>query len=115
LENIRQILASNIKARRAVLKISQERLAELANISSQMINGIEGCRTWVSDKTLEKIAGALEIKVYQLMLPENCRLIDKDEYISIELENLRKFVKDDIDACFDNFFYKEKAGTISNP
>jgi transcriptional regulator with XRE-family HTH domain len=101
-------LASNIKAKRAILKISQERLAELANISSQMVNGIEGCRTWVSDKTLEKIASSLKVKVYQLMLPEKCRLIDKDEYISVELENLKNIVKDDIDSCFDNFVYEEK-------
>ena len=108
MENIRQILASNIKTRRAILKISQERLAELADISSQMVNGIEGCRTWVSDKTLEKIAISLKVKVYQLMLPEKCRLIDKDEYIAVELEKLKKLVKDDIDISFDNFIYEEK-------
>ena len=28
---------------------SQEKLAELAEVSDQTINDIEGCRTWVSD------------------------------------------------------------------
>ncbi|MDR0662745.1 MAG: hypothetical protein LBF80_01515, partial [Spirochaetaceae bacterium] len=31
--------------------MSQEKLAELADVSVQTVNFIEGCRTWVSDKT----------------------------------------------------------------
>jgi hypothetical protein len=34
-----------------------------------MINDIEGCRTWVSDKTLVKLAAALQVETYRLFLP----------------------------------------------
>jgi hypothetical protein len=33
-----------------------EQPAEITDISDQTINDIEGCRTWVSDKTIVKIA-----------------------------------------------------------
>jgi len=46
-------------------------LAELAEVSDQTINDIEGCRTWVSDKTIVKIARVLEVEVYQLIYPSS--------------------------------------------
>jgi DNA-binding XRE family transcriptional regulator len=50
--DVRTLLAANIKAGRRDLNLSQEKLAELAGLSTQTISDIEGCRTWVSDKTL---------------------------------------------------------------
>ncbi|GHV81021.1 hypothetical protein AGMMS49944_28120 [Spirochaetia bacterium] len=68
-EKLREALAANIKKRRKILGISQEKLAEAADLSSQMINGIEGCRIWVSDKTIVKLARALQVEAYQLLIP----------------------------------------------
>jgi transcriptional regulator with XRE-family HTH domain len=58
---LRKRLAENIKSARRVKKYSQEKLAAAAGISLQMINDIEGKRRWPSDKTLAKLADALEI------------------------------------------------------
>jgi transcriptional regulator with XRE-family HTH domain len=69
-QELRQLLSVNIKIQRKLLGISQEKLAELAELSSNMVNDIEGCRTWVSDKTILKIAQALKIEIYQLFLPD---------------------------------------------
>jgi transcriptional regulator with XRE-family HTH domain len=68
-EEIRQILAKNIKKRRKILGISQEKLAETANLSVSTLNTIELCRMWVSDKTITKIAKALNVEVFQLLVP----------------------------------------------
>ena len=68
---LRRFLSSNIKVRRQKLGLTQEKLAELMNISVQMINTIEGCRAWVSDKTLVNLADALGVEVYQLFTPVN--------------------------------------------
>jgi len=68
-EKIRQILAQNIKNRREYLGLSQEKLAEASNMSVQTINTIEGCRMWVSDKTVTRLAKALDIEVFQLFVP----------------------------------------------
>jgi transcriptional regulator with XRE-family HTH domain len=69
-EKLRKILSGNVKRYRAELGLSQEKLAELVALSDQTINDIEGCRTWVSDKTLVKIARALKVEVYQLIYPK---------------------------------------------
>ena len=68
--NLRKILAANIKKQRGRLGITQENLAEKADISAAMMNDIEGCRTWVSDKTLKKLSSALKIDAYRLFIPE---------------------------------------------
>jgi transcriptional regulator with XRE-family HTH domain len=52
--------------RRKKLGISQEKLAEMADLSVQMVNSIEGHRAWVSDKTLVALSKALGIEVFQL-------------------------------------------------
>jgi transcriptional regulator with XRE-family HTH domain len=100
---LRKLLAANIKERRGKLALSQEKLAELADVSVQTVNFIEGCRTWVSDKTLAKLAGALHIDAYRLLLPED---ITEETGItgahSRLLSDLRRMLKSDIDKRFDD-------------
>jgi transcriptional regulator with XRE-family HTH domain len=69
LEKLREILSGNIKKERKKLGLTQEKLAEIADLSSQTINDIEGCRMWVSDKTMSKLARVLHIEAYQLLIP----------------------------------------------
>jgi ribosome-binding protein aMBF1 (putative translation factor) len=68
--DLRKMLALNIKKQRERLGITQENLAEKTEISAAMMNDIEGCRTWVSDKTLKKLSSALQIDTYRLFVPE---------------------------------------------
>jgi transcriptional regulator with XRE-family HTH domain len=68
-DNLRKTLSANIKKYRALRGLSQEKLAEMAGLSEQMVRDIESFRTWVSDKTIVKIAGALRVEVYQLLFP----------------------------------------------
>ncbi len=66
---LRECLSSNIKLYRKRLSLTQEKLAERAGLSAQTINDIEGCRTWVSDKSLIKIADSLRTTPAELLLP----------------------------------------------
>ncbi|MDR0554560.1 MAG: helix-turn-helix transcriptional regulator [Treponema sp.] len=70
-EKLRKTLSANIKKYRAEQGLSQEKLAEAVSLSDQTINDIEGCRSWVSDKTIVKIAQALNVEVYQLVYPQS--------------------------------------------
>ena len=79
--NLRKTLAVNIKKQREKLGITQENLAEKADISAAMMNDIEGCRTWISDKTLKKLSSALKIDTYRLFIPE----ITSGEAIPVEV------------------------------
>jgi len=96
--DLKIILAVNLKEQRKMLGLSQEKLAEMANISWQTVNSIECHRTWVSDKTLESLADALKIESFQLLLPSKdtfSKSISPDEAI-------KKIVK--IKRSFDDSF-----------
>ena len=89
-EPLRAYLSANIKARRKALNISQEKLAELADVSVQMIKGIEGQRTWISDKMLTNLARVLGVSAFQLLVPTNGMVSSGDyDLISSLLQNLR--------------------------
>ena len=103
----RKLLAANIKARRSELGLTQEKLAELVAVSYQMIHDIEGCRTWVSDKTLQNLSTALEVDMYELLCPPADHANEqKGELNSHLVERLHKTMKSDIDRRLDEFFGK---------
>jgi transcriptional regulator with XRE-family HTH domain len=91
---LRETLSQNIKKFRETAGLTQEKLSEKAGISANMINDIEGCRSWVSDKTLVKLASALKIETYRLFVPltltdnELIKTITAD--IASELSKIRK-------------------------
>ncbi|MDR0758737.1 MAG: helix-turn-helix domain-containing protein [Treponema sp.] len=104
----RKLLAANIKTKRSELGLTQEKLAELVNVSYQMIHDIEGCRTWVSDRTLQNLSEALEVDIYELLCPPAAgRTTDQTGEFSPHLvERLHKTMKSDIDRRLDEFFGK---------
>ncbi len=61
----------NIKSLRKNKGLSQERLADKADISRQMMNDIEGRRRWLTKGTLVKLANALEVDVYEFFVPSD--------------------------------------------
>ncbi|WP_296333205.1 helix-turn-helix transcriptional regulator [uncultured Treponema sp.] len=68
--HIRSVIAQNVKKYRKLNGMTQEALAEAANVSNTYIANIECGQTWLSDKTLEKIADALNIDIYLLFMSE---------------------------------------------
>ena len=52
-----------------MLHISQAKLAEFADISLPYLTDIERCKTWVSDKTLQNLAKALNKEAWELLSP----------------------------------------------
>ena len=99
---LRKTLSANLKKYRARLRLSQEKLAELAIVSNQTINDIEGCRTWVSDKTIIKIARALNVEVYQLVYPQiESEKLNPVRFQKDILTELRSNIESDIARRFD--------------
>jgi len=100
--SLKAYLSANIKARRQALGISQERLAELADVSVQMIKGIEGQRTWVSDGMLANLARVLGVSAFQLLIPSGVADLPADTVlVSALLDNLRRNIQDDINRRFE--------------
>jgi len=106
-EKIRQILARNIKKWRESLGMTQEELAETANLSVQTINTIEGCRMWISDKSITRLAKALNIEIFQLFMPHRTNIKELDtRHIAVLLEfwQKTKLVVEKMDLQIDDEF-----------
>ena len=67
--NIRQLLAINLKQKRNALHLTQSKLAEKADISTQYIAMIEIGRKFPSLDILERMANVLEIDVLDFFSP----------------------------------------------
>ena len=90
---IRNIIAKNVKKYRKMNFLTQEELAEAADVSNTYIANIECGQTWISDKTLEKIAHALHLEEYLLFIPET-------EIYSNIIKNRKKMI------CYSTKFSK---------
>jgi transcriptional regulator with XRE-family HTH domain len=102
LEPIRKVLAGNIKRYRKNLGYSQEKLAEKADLSAQTLNDIEGCRRWVSAMTMTKLAKALHVAEYQLLVPESAETADPPPKSSMRsLISLQHNIINTINIQFD--------------
>jgi len=99
---VRKILSSNLKKHREKLGFSQEKLAENAEISTMMVKDIEGCRTWVSDKTLESLATALKTDIFRLLMPDIAYKEEIKKIIRNDLESITQKIRQDIDITLKN-------------
>jgi transcriptional regulator with XRE-family HTH domain len=68
-QQARAILAENLRRFRAARGISQEALAALAGVHRTFVGQIEKELKNVSLETLVKLANALEVKVFELLMP----------------------------------------------
>jgi transcriptional regulator with XRE-family HTH domain len=90
------------------LGLSQERLAEAAELSIQTVNDIEGCRTWVSDKTIVKLAQTLHIEAYQLLFPNSeAEKVFPVLTPAMILQTLQESIKKAVDREFDEVLRTE--------
>jgi transcriptional regulator with XRE-family HTH domain len=89
MENIREILAKNMKINRRNCGLTQAALAEKAGITTQYIAMIEVCKKFPTPEMLERIAQALGIETYQLF--------SADPGLEASLERLYQTVANDIE------------------
>jgi len=102
-EPLRRILAENIKKYRKNFGYSQEKLAEKTGLSAQTLNDIEGCRRWISSKTMTKLANTLNIAEYQLLVPYDEEKAKKPRKSSLKtLISLHDNIINTINVQFDH-------------
>lgn len=66
--SLKEIFAKNLRENRRKCGFSQEKLAENAGISTQYLAMMEIARKFPTSEVLERIAKAMDIKVYELFL-----------------------------------------------
>jgi transcriptional regulator with XRE-family HTH domain len=102
IHTLRKVLSANIKNYRSIEGISQKKLAEKTNLLEQLIKDIEGCRSWVSDNTVVKLAIALKVEVYQLLYPQTeANRLQSVRLPSEVMWKLRNEIKEGIDRQFE--------------
>jgi len=98
--NIREVLAKNIKEYRRNLGFSQDKLAELSDISSQYLATVETCRKFPTPEVLDRLAKALGIETHELFAfastPQN------------ELEKLRQDIIEEVVKAVKQAFAEER-------
>ena len=113
--HIRNVIAGNVKKYRKLRQLTQENLAELADVSNTYIANIECGQTWISDKTLEKIATALHIQEYLLFIPEEELITNSDtikkkqkmiEFLKSRENNLSSYISNYFSETFEQIFDK---------
>ena len=90
-QEIRALLAENIKKYRNKRGWNQLLLAEKLDISANFLSEIETGKGWVSPLTLVKLANALEVNVFELFIPLNLQNSTPNE---LENEKMKRFAKD---------------------
>ena len=96
--SIREILANNIKEHRRKCGFSQDKLAELANISSQYLATVETCRKFPTPEVLDRLAIALDIETHELFIFANPKS---------ELEKLRQDIIGEVVKAIKQSFAEE--------
>jgi transcriptional regulator with XRE-family HTH domain len=66
--SLREILAHNLKNKRRNCGFSQEKLAEMVNVSTHHIATIETARNYPTLDLVERLAKALNIEIYELFI-----------------------------------------------
>ena len=66
-----KIFSTNVRNRRYQLELTQEKLAELSDLSRTYICDLERCQRSISLNNIEKIANALGVKPYLLFIEDS--------------------------------------------
>ena len=80
--DVRTLLARNLKRLRNKKGLSQLALANEAGVSHPFINDIEQGKKWVSAETIDKLCKVLKAEPHQLFIPENDSVSEKDAAIA---------------------------------
>jgi transcriptional regulator with XRE-family HTH domain len=67
--DFRQVIARNVRVARAAKGISQEALADEAGVDRSYMSRIERGVTWAGVEILVKLAAALDVEPYELLMP----------------------------------------------
>ena len=104
--NIREVLALNLKKYRQKNCFSQDKLAELASISSQYLATVETCRKFPTPEVLDRLATALNIETHELFAfdptPQN------------ELQKLRHDIIGEVVNAIKQSFAEEKKSRMKS-
>ncbi|MDR2552156.1 MAG: helix-turn-helix domain-containing protein [Treponema sp.] len=108
MEGLREIFAHNLRKNRRKCGLSQEKLAELVEVSTHHIAMIETAKSFPAADLLERLADVLNIEIHELFLASHAS--------ESELERLRRTLVIDVRQTVDEAVGKafEKQNILTN-
>lgn len=102
MKGIKEVLARNLKLNRIKLDLTQEKLAEKANISTHYLAMLELAHKFPSADMLERLARALEIEPYELFyMPSSAETAIKELQETVVI-NIEKAVTEAVEKAIGN-------------
>ena len=119
--NIKEILAANLRENRRKKGLTQEKLAEMADMSLHYLATLELGNNFPSGEMLEKLANALDIQAFQLFYPTSTpegAILHLEQIIVAnierELEQLRQEIVQEIKNNYDDKLERSMVFNIEN-
>jgi len=110
--NVREIFAENLKQNRHKCGITQEKLAERAEVSTHYISMIELARNFPKSEVIGRLANALNIEVYELFLTSRSSAIEQEKLqrsiIAVIKQTVSQSVETSIETTIEKMFNLKK-------
>ena len=81
--DVKKLFGTNLRERRRQCGLSQEELAEKAEVSAKHIGALETGVSFVSAPLLESLSQILDLPIYAFFLPQDA--LEKNQLVSKEL------------------------------
>ena len=111
---LQEIFSTNLKKARNRANLSQMKLAEKANLSVGYICDLESGRRWGTPETFSRLAFALDINPFELLVPDNfdvsnsSDLIKQRKMLAKLNDSLRQNISTAVNKAISDTFAKEK-------
>jgi len=109
--NIRETFAKNLRKSRRKCGLTQAQLAEKAKVSTHYIALIELARNIPKVVTIERLAKALNVEMYELFITPLSPAMEIKKLQESIVAELKDIVKESVDEAFEHERKKQKRKT----
>jgi transcriptional regulator with XRE-family HTH domain len=108
MDTIRETFARNLRENRRKCGLTQAQLAEKAEISTHYIALIELARNIPKVETIERLANALNVEIYELFIVPLSPIMEMKRLHEALIADLKDIVKESVDEAFEQERKKQK-------
>jgi transcriptional regulator with XRE-family HTH domain len=106
--SLKEIFAKNLRQNRKRCSLSQEKLAEKADVSTHYIAVIELAKNFPAADTIERLAKALNIDAHELFVSAHSIDDDLENNRQVLFDGIRQIVEETVNKAFAKQERKEK-------
>lgn len=101
IQNVRQILAENVRKQRRLLGLSQFQLAERCSLSPSFIGEIETAKKYPSAENLAVLAHSLSLAPYQLLFDgSDWEVNERYDSVARMYQDMKRRLNEELDETF---------------